>query len=215
MTFTGKSPQNSHLRLAILLLAAGEGGRLGGHPKALLKKDGRTLLRSFMTCVQEIAPVELVIVTGFYAQAIEAEIESCQILNLPIQVVRNPNPQLGQASSVRLGLEALRSVYDVLLVALSDQPNIGSSEIGMLLEQFDHRDTDEEIVLPRVNGQRGNPVLFSKKAVEDILSIPGMVCRPYMDQHPDKVKIFETDSTAFILDVDTEEDIQKLGITRS
>jgi CTP:molybdopterin cytidylyltransferase MocA len=214
MTLTGKSPQNSQLRLAILLLAAGEGSRLGGHPKALLKKDGRTLLRSFMTCAQEIAPVELVIVTGFYAKAIEAEIESCPILNLPIQVVRNSNPQVGQASSVRLGLEALTSEYDVLLVALSDQPSIGPSEIRMLLEQFDHRDTDEEIVLPQVNGQRGNPVLFSKKVVEDILLIPGMVCRPYMDQHPDKVKIFETDSTAFILDVDTEADIQKLGITR-
>ncbi len=84
----------------------------------------------------------------------------------------------------------------------------------MLLEQFDQRDADEEIVLPQVNGQRGNPVLFSQKAVQDILLIPGMVCRLYMDQHLAKVKIYETDSTAFILDVDTEVDIQKLGITR-
>jgi CTP:molybdopterin cytidylyltransferase MocA len=214
MTLTGKSSQNSHLRLAILLLAAGEGSRLGGHPKALLKKDGKTLLRSFFTYVQEVMPVEIVIVTGFYAHAIEAEIDSCQVLNLPIQVVRNNNPQEGQASSIRLGLEALKSEYDVLLVSLSDQPNIGSSEIRILLKQFDQRDADEEIILPQVNGQRGNPVLFSKKVVEDILLIPGMVCRPYMDQHPDKVKIFETDSTAFILDVDTEADIQKLGISR-
>ncbi len=125
MTLTGKSSQNSHLRLAILLLAAGEGSRLGGHPKALLKKDGKTLLRSFFTCAQEVMPVEVVIVTGFYAQAIEAEIESCHTLNLPIRVVRNTNPQEGQASSVRLGLEALKSDYDVLLVCLSDQPHIG------------------------------------------------------------------------------------------
>lgn len=214
MTLTGKSSPNSHLRLAILLLAAGEGSRLGGHPKGLLKKDGRTLLRSFITCVQEIAPVELVIVTGFYAQAIEAEIESCKILDLPIQVVRNFNPEAGQASSVRLGLEALKSDYDVLLVSLCDQPNIGSSEIRMLLEQFDCRDANEEIILPQVNSQRGNPVLISRKVVEEILLIPGMVCRPYMDQHPAKVKIYETDSTAFIQDVDTEADIQKLGITR-
>lgn len=214
MTLTGKSSQNSHLRLAILLLAAGEGSRLGGHPKALLKKDGNTLLRSFFTCAQEVMPIEVVIVTGFYAQAIEAEIESCHTLNLPIQIVRNTNPQEGQASSVRLGLEALKSDYDVLLVCLSDQPHIGSSEIQILLEQFDQRDADEEIVLPQVNGQRGNPVLFSKKVVDDILLIPGMVCRPYMDQHPAKVKIYETDSTAFILDVDTEVDIQKFGITR-
>lgn len=214
MTLTGKSSPNSHLRLAIMLLAAGEGSRLGGHPKGLLKKDGRTLLRSFITCVQEIAPVELVIVTGFYAQAIEAEIESCKILDLPIQVVRNFNPEAGQVSSVRLGLEALKSDYDVLLVSLCDQPNIGSSEIRMLLEQFDCRDANEEIILPQVNSQRGNPVLISRKVVEEILLIPGMVCRPYMDQHPAKVKIYETDSTAFIQDVDTEADIQKLGITR-
>lgn len=214
MTLTGKSSPNSHLRLAIMLLAAGEGSRLGGHPKGLLKKDGRTLLRSFITCVQEIAPVELVIVTGFYAQAIEAEIESCKILDLPIQVVRNFNPEAGQASSVRLGLEALKSDYDVLLVSLCDQPNIGSSEIRMLLEQFDCRDANEEIILPQVNSQRGNPVLISRKVVEEILLIPGMVCRPYMDQHPAKVKIYESDSTAFIQDVDTEADIQKLGITR-
>lgn len=172
------------------------------------------MLRSFITCVQEIAPVELVIVTGFYAQAIEAEIESCKILDLPIQVVRNFNPEAGQASSVRLGLEALKSDYDVLLVSLCDQPNIGSSEIRMLLEQFDCRDANEEIILPQVNSQRGNPVLISRKVVEEILLIPGMVCRPYMDQHPAKVKIYETDSTAFIQDVDTEADIQKLGITR-
>ena len=214
MTLTGISPLNSRLRLAILLLAAGEGSRLGGHPKALLKKDGKTLLRSFISCVQEMAPVEVVIVTGFYAQAIEAEIESCEILNLPIQIVRNPHPQAGQASSVRLGIEALKSDYDVLLVALSDQPNIGSAEIGALLDQYHYRDACEEMVLPQVNGQRGNPVLFSKKAVEAILSMPGMVCRPYMDQNPALVKIYETDNTAFILDVDTEADIQKLGISR-
>ncbi|MEY3419463.1 MAG: hypothetical protein RJA46_1234, partial [Pseudomonadota bacterium] len=32
-------PQASQLRLAVLLLAAGEGSRLGKHPKALLRKE--------------------------------------------------------------------------------------------------------------------------------------------------------------------------------
>ena len=164
--------------------------------------------------MQEMAPVEVVIVTGFYSQAIETEIESSQISSLPLQVVHNSNPQAGQASSVRLGLEALKSDYDVLLVALSDQPNVGSAEIKILLEQFDHRKAYQEIILPQVNGQRGNPVLFSRKAVEAILSMPEMACRPYMDQNPAIVKIYDTANTAFILDVDTDEDIQKLGLSR-
>lgn len=214
MTLTGKSPLNSNLRLAILLLAAGEGSRLGGFPKALLKKNGKTLLQSFIVCAREMIATELVIVTGFHAHAIEAEIESIKTGDLPIQIIRNSHPQEGQASSVRLGLESLKSEYDVLLVALSDQPLVSSAEMQTLLEQFNRRDPDEEVILPQVNGQRGNPVLFSKKAVEAILSIEGMVCRRYMDQYPAFVRIYETDNTAFVLDVDTEADIQKLGISR-
>ncbi len=214
MTLAGKSPLNPDLRLAILLLAAGEGSRLGGFPKALLKKDGRTLLQSFTTCAQQMAPIEMVIVTGFHAQAIEAEINSIKAGSLPIKVIRNSHPEAGQSSSVRLGLEALKSNYDVLLVALSDQPHIGAAEIRVLLDEFNRRDVGKEIILPQVNGQRGNPVLFSRKAVEAILSLKGMVCRPYMDQHPALVRVYETDNTAFILDVDTEADIQKLEISR-
>ena len=214
MTSLGKSTQNAAFRLAILLLAAGEGSRLGRFPKALLKKNGNTLLNSFFTCAQDVAAIEMVVVTGYHAQVIEEAIELIRPMNFPIQVIRNSHPQEGQASSVRLGLEALKSDYDVLLVALSDQPNIASADIEALLDQFNHRDADEEIILPLVNGQRGNPVLFSKKAIGSILSLEGMVCRPYIDQHPTLVKLYETDNTAFILDVDTEADIQKLGLSR-
>jgi CTP:molybdopterin cytidylyltransferase MocA len=102
----------------------------------------------------------------------------------------------------------------VLAVCLSDQPNISKQDLTILLEQFAAREPGKEILLPQVNGQRGNPVLFSRKAVESILTIPKMVCRFYMDQNPNLVEIFETNQLAFIQDVDTDTDIQKLGITR-
>jgi molybdenum cofactor cytidylyltransferase/nicotine blue oxidoreductase len=66
-----------------------------------------------------------------------------------------------------------------------------------------------------VGGQRGNPVLFSKKVIEKILAIPTMVCRPFMDRHPELVQTFITEQPAYILDVDTEDDIRKLGLERS
>ena len=59
-----------------------------------------------------------------------------------------------------------------------------------------------------VGGQRGNPVLFSKKAVLDTLATPGMVCRTYMDKNPQCVRMMETHNQAFIMDVDTPEDIK-------
>jgi len=74
------------------------------------------------------------------------------------------------------------------------------------------RSSDQEIILPMTNGQRGNPVLFSKKVIDDILKIPGMVPRAFIDKHPRLVKTFETDNQAYIMDADTQADIQKLGL---
>ena len=213
MTISGESFKNPKLRLAVLLLAAGEGSRLGGFPKALLKKEGESLLSRLLQSIQKFNPVETLVVTGFYADAIEVEINSIrQKTHSSIAIVKNPNPEEGQSSSVRLGLESLKSDYDVLLVALCDQPNIGVSEIEALLEQFNQVGFNKEIVLPMVNGSRGNPVLFSKKVIEEILATPGMVCRPFMDKHPELVKVFETNNQAYLLDVDTQADIQKLGL---
>ena len=213
MTISGESFKNPKLRLAILLLAAGEGSRLGGLPKALLKKEGKSLLSRFLQSIQKLNPVETLVVTGFYTEAIEVEINSIkQKTGNSIASIKNPNPELGQSSSVRLGLESLKSDYDVLLVALCDQPNIGVSEIEALLEQFNPAGFNKEIVLPMVNGSRGNPVLFSKRVIEKILATPGMVCRPFMDKHPELVKLFETNNQAYLLDVDTRADIQKLGL---
>ena len=215
MTVSGESSKSPNLRLAILILAAGEGSRLGGYPKALLKKGGDSLLKRFIQSTQSFDPIETLVVTGFYSDQIEAEIKLLkQGVANPITWIKNLQPQLGQASSVRLGLESLKSDYDVLLIALCDQPGIASNEIDALLWQFNQRDVNQEIVLPMVNGQRGNPVLFSRAVIDQILSIPGMVCRPYMDLHPELVKTFVTDSQAFVMDVDTQKDIEKLGLDR-
>ena len=216
MTSSSPSTPASHLRLAVLLLAAGEGSRLGTHPKALLLKDGQTLLRRFSSAIQGFAPTEYIVVTGFHAEAIESEAERLNAsLAHPIEVIRNPAPERGQASSVRLGLESLTGEFDVLLVALSDQPKIGARQIQELLDAFLRREIGEEVILPMVEGKRGNPVLFSRKAISEILANPGMVCRQYMDSHSEQVRAMLTSNRAFVLDVDTPEDIQrhKLSLT--
>ena len=213
MTVSSESFKSSKLRLAIMILAAGEGSRLGGYPKALLRMDGDSLLKRFINTIQSLKPIETLVVSGFYSDKIQAEVDSLkQDIQSAIALVKNLNPQLGQSSSVRIGLESLKSDYDVLLIALCDQPNITNAEIKALIEQFNQRDPNQEIILPMVNGQRGNPVLFSRGVIERILAIPGMVCRPYMDQHPELVKVFDTHNEAYLMDVDTQADIQKLGL---
>jgi CTP:molybdopterin cytidylyltransferase MocA len=215
MTSIGKQSGFANPRLAFLLLAAGEGSRLGRTPKALLQKGTQSLLSRFCQTITAFAPAEFLVVTGFYADPIESELAKLkENLVLPITHVRNPNPERGQASSVRLGLEALKSDYDALLVALCDQPLVGAMEIDALLKQFEQRDQSTEVILPMVGERRGNPVVFSYKVIADILAIPKMVCRPYMDHHPELVQIFATDNSAYIADVDTEADLSEFNLKR-
>ncbi|CAM3746819.1 NTP transferase domain-containing protein [Polynucleobacter brandtiae] len=203
-------------RVAVLLLAAGEGSRLGGYPKALLKKDDQTLLEHLVISTKSMAPIEFVAVTGFYAEAIEGEIDRLnRAHDLNIKTCLNPYPEKGQSSSIRLGLESLQSAFDVLFVALSDQPEIGCMEISELLEGFTNRPPGTQIVLPMVGKQRGNPVLFSKGAVDEILAISQMVCRSYMDANPALIYRLDTNRQAFIQDVDTPKDISKYQLSKS
>ena len=198
------------LRLAVLLLAAGQGSRLGSHPKALLKQGGVTLLKRLLDAVQPFNPIEFILVTGFHGDAIEQSLAQMDSpLSQSIRLLRNPTPELGQASSVRFGIEALHSNFDVLLIALSDQPAITTVEISQLLSVFSTRSAGKEIVLPMVDGQRGNPVLFSKKALQNAVAIPDLSCRAYMDAHPEQVQVWHTDNAAFVYDVDTPQDMEK------
>jgi CTP:molybdopterin cytidylyltransferase MocA len=202
------------LRLAVLLLAAGQGSRLGIQPKALLKQGGVTLLKGLFDAIEPFNPVEFIAVTGFHGDAIE---ESVAQMDSPfsrsVRLLRNPNPEAGQASSVRLGIEALHANFDVLLIALSDQPAITAVEVSQLLSAFSQRSVGTEIVLPMVHGQRGNPVLFSKKAFQDTLAIPNVSGRAYMDAYPEQVHVWHTDNEAFVCDVDTPQDMKKYQLS--
>ncbi len=192
------------------MLAAGQGSRLGSYPKALLKQGGVTLLKGLLDAVQPFNPVEFIAVTGFHGDAIEqALVQMKSPFSRSIRLLRNPTPEVGQASSVRLGIEALQSNFDVLLIALSDQPAITTAEVSQLLSAFSQRSTGTEMLLPMVQGQRGNPVLFSKRALQNTLAIPDLSCRAYMDTHPEQVQVWRTDNDAFICDVDTPQDMKK------
>jgi len=163
-----------------------------------------------LDAIQPFNPAEFIVVTGFHGEVIEQSLAQMDSpFSRSIRFLRNPTPEVGQASSVRLGIEGVNSNFDALMIALSDQPAITSAEIGQLISAFSQRSPGKEIVLPIVDGQRGNPVLFSKKALQNTVAIPDLSCRAYMDAYPEQVQLWHTNNTAFVCDVDTPEDMKK------
>ena len=62
---------NPRLRVVSIVLAAGEGRRLGGRPKGLIRVNGETLLARNVRVLQEAGVDEVIVVTGHYSEQLE------------------------------------------------------------------------------------------------------------------------------------------------
>jgi CTP:molybdopterin cytidylyltransferase MocA len=192
----------SRVRVGAILLAAGEGRRMGGVPKALVELGGVPLVNRQLIALSGAGIDEVVVVTGYYHALVEPLVEQ-----FPVRIARNDHPEDGQPSSIRLGLEALGGNFDAVIIGLCDQPLINANDITQLIAAFKKRKSGE-IILPMVMEQRGNPVVISRVALNQILdSGANMICRNFMDSHPELVEYFETENEHFIMDVDSLEDL--------
>lgn len=99
---------------------------------------------------------------------------------LDVRFVFNPNYEQGQATSVQCGLETVTSSCGGVMICLGDQPSIGESETISLIDAFNQR-ADKEIVIPRYQGQRGNPIIISSATCLHVLNnSENMGCRRYI-----------------------------------
>ena len=193
-------------RLAILLLAAGQGNRLGNVPKALLKKEGIPLIQRFWQEASSLNAIESISVLGFYAVQIKSLAKQYS------RVVINQQAEEGHASSVRLGLESLHTNFDLLLIALVDQPRMTQASLELLIDALEGQGDEIDALVPLCQGQRGNPIVMRRRAVLEILNTPVQTPRQWLDQHPKRVCFYETQQDTFIADVDTLDDINREGL---
>jgi CTP:molybdopterin cytidylyltransferase MocA len=88
---------------------------------------------------------------------------------------------------------------------------IESDDLIELIGAFKKRAAGH-VVIPFVNGQRGNPILLDETALAEILTIDtNLACRHLIDNNPELVHIHDTSNTHFITDLDTPGDLQVLA----
>ena len=205
----GNSGLYSRMTVGAVLLAAGAGSRLGGRPKALLELAGVPLVLRQLVALSGAGVDEVVVVLGHHAEAVEAAVRA-----FPITLARNPSPDDGQASSVRVGLRALSPRLDAVIVAPADQPLIDAQDIVALISAYKQRG-DAAMVVPRVaveggDSEPGNPVIFDAALREPWLAgSADLACRRWREQHPERVRWFDTGNTRYRLDIDTPEDLRR------
>ena len=200
-----QSAMSNASSVGAVILAAGQGSRLGNKPKALLKAFGESLIERQLRALKDVGITDIVVVTGFHHEQIEPIVQT-----FGARVVRNPQPSFGQPTSVRLGMQAIGESHDAVIMMLSDQPLVDQTDIAQLLTAFRARSVGDALV-PRVRGQRGNPIVVAGSLMSKMLAqSPTTYCREYLDQHPDEVSYFDCDNEHFVTDIDTLDDLDAL-----
>jgi CTP:molybdopterin cytidylyltransferase MocA len=202
---TASTPTPAPLRVGAVLLAAGSASRMGGQPKCLLQLDGISLIERQISALLAAGVSDIVVVLGHYAAAIAAAVQP-----LPVRIVHNPQPDEGQASSLRIGLAAYETTgFDAHYIGLADQPLIGPDEITDLLAAHQQRPAGCEFTQPLVDGLPGNPVVFTPLVRRDLLQASGeWGGRQWQKAHAGQVYRWATANPHYRIDLDSPEDLQ-------
>ncbi len=189
-----------------VILAAGASERMG-RPKALLPtgaEGGETFLERLVGVAERAGLEPVRVVAGEQLEEIAAAMP--QLAKL---LVRNPNPELGQLSSLRVGLRALPEGAEGAVVFLVDHPLVEESTVALLLERF--RRSRRPIVIPSYEGRRGHPVLFGRAVFAEFFAAPLQEgARFVVRGRPELVDTVEVDDPGVLADIDTPEQYEKM-----
>lgn len=186
--------------IAAVVLSAGESSRMG-RPKALLPIEGETFIGRIVGSLKRTQVGKILVVLGHNAGPLAAAIGA-----LPVEILINPNYQLGQLSSLQVAVRTLLPDPDCdgMLVHLVDHPYIDASLVDRMIRQF--YESKKDIVVPRCRGKRGHPVLFSRRLFSALLDAPmDQGAKAVVNAHGDATLEMETDEEGITVDIDTPE----------
>jgi len=189
-------------RIAGLLLAAGQSRRMGDTNKLLLDIKGQTLIRRVAAALDAAAVCGIWVVTGHEAERVEQALQG-----MTVHFVPNQAYAAGLSTSLQAGLRALPADIDGVLICLGDMPDISQPLIDKLIAAFDPVE-GRAICVPTYQGKRGNPVLWSRRFIPEMLELAGDAgAKHLLGEHSDLVCELETEDRAILLDLDSPAEV--------
>ena len=134
------------MRVAAIVLAAGEASRFGS-PKQ------RLLLPRVLERLQEAPVDEVIVVEGAYELSADARIVHC------------PEWERGPGASLRCGIAALEGDVEAAVVVLADGPSLASAAVERVLDDWR---AGGGIVAASYDGGRGHPLVLGPADWNDI-----------------------------------------------
>jgi len=153
--------------IGVVLLAAGTSSRMGDrHKLSLPLADGRSVLEHSVAQAAKWQPRQLVVVMRPCIEELLARISTSGV-----EVAINEDYELGLASSLRVGISALRGEVTAMLVLLGDQPFISDHIVAGIVGAYEKE--GKPVTIPFYGEVSGPPTLFGREMFPELLALSG------------------------------------------
>ena len=184
-----------------IVMAAGSGTRMPGGDKLLLDFDGAPMVRHVMHAASEGGCHQTVVV--YSAENVR------QAVNGNAEVVFNPRARTGMASTLQVGLRAMRPEMEAAVVLLGDQPLVGSRTVAALLRMWRREGSRPAVAVAQENGDWAPPVVISRELWDQLFELKGDAgARQVLQGHPELLDVVPAPWR--VEDVDTPDDYAKI-----
>jgi molybdenum cofactor cytidylyltransferase len=195
-----EEPVQPARNIAGLVLAAGRSSRMGGQNKLLAEIRGRPLVRIAAEAVLGSKARPVFVVTGHQRERVEAA-----LAGLPVEFVHNPKFADGLGGSLGVGIAALPEQADGVIVCLGDMPQVDSATMDRLIAGL-APEKGALIAVPAMDGQRGNPVVWSRRFFPELMTVEGDIgARQLIARYSEAVAEVPVSGSATLTDIDTPE----------
>ncbi|MFD2204653.1 NTP transferase domain-containing protein [Kiloniella antarctica] len=192
-------------KITALLLAAGQSRRMGTKNKLLQDWNGKPLVKWVADSLGHSSVNQTIVVTGHEAD----QVRDC-LSELDLEFVHNPDFEDGLSTSLIKGLMAVPADSDAVLICLGDMPSITNKQLNTLINAYDP-DNAAAICIPTFEGKRGNPVLWNRDFIPEMMTIKGdSGARHLLGIYAGDVYEVPMSNTAILSDIDTPEALQAL-----
>lgn len=186
------------LPVGAIVLAAGSSSRMSGPQKLLLEFDGRPMVKSVIEAASDGGCHQIVVVYS------SDEVKDA--VGVEAEVVHNPRARQGMASSLQVGLRAMRPDMEAAVVMLGDQPMVGSRTVAALLRAWRREGSRPAVAVARGDeGKWAPPVVLARELWDELMALEGDAgARQLLDRRPELVDVVP--ALDRLDDVDTPED---------
>jgi molybdenum cofactor cytidylyltransferase len=190
-----------HPSLSILIPAAGASERLG-QAKQLVQYKGLSLLQNAVDVADSLSPLEIIVVTGSRATAIEDTLQDASV-----KWVHNPQWTTGMGGSIAMGATAINPESTGLMILLSDQWRIQTQDLQKLAQTW--QSDPSRIVAAEAEGHYMPPVIFPSDCFDQLQALKGHEgARSLFKAFPEQLTAVPIPNAAY--DLDTQDQLDKL-----